>query len=84
MTSTVHQKQPNPSIQLVKEVADVKGVATTELSPLYETIDSEALDTLLQSDAGSDGGVCRIQFQYEGHTVTVDSDGDIIVAEDDC
>ena len=70
-------------MQVIEEVADVKGVATTELSPLYEAIDSEALDTLLQSGTDGDEGVRRIQFQYEGYTIAADNDGNIAVAEDD-
>jgi len=82
MTSTDQHNQPHPSIQVVEEVAEVKAVATTELSPLYDTIDSDALDTLLQSDTDRDEGICRIQFQYEGYTVAIDRDRGIQVTED--
>ncbi|SEP70508.1 HalOD1 output domain-containing protein [Natrinema salaciae] len=82
MTSTDQKNQPLPSTQIVEEVAGMKEVATTELSPLYETIDAEALDTLLQSVTGREVGAFRIQFQYEGYTVAVDSGGGINVNED--
>lgn len=83
MSSTVQQKLRRPSLQIVEEVAGEKGVATTELSPLSEAIDAEALDTVLQSETGGDEGIRRIQFQYEGYTVAADSDGNIAVVEDD-
>lgn len=70
-------------MQIIEEVADEKGLATTELSPLYETIDVEALDALLQLDTDGDQGIRHIEFQYEGYTVVADSDGKIAVAEDD-
>lgn len=80
MSSIVQQS--SPSIQVVEKVADEKGVATTELPPLYRTIDPEALDALLESGVDRDEGIRRIQFQYEGYTVVASNDGDIAVAED--
>lgn len=83
MSSIIEEKTFQPSLKIVKQVADAKGVAPTELSPLYETIDSGALDTLLESEMEAGEGTRHIRFQYEGYTVVADSDGQIDLATDD-
>ena len=60
--------------RVISAVADANGVGPTELEPLYETVDPEALDALF--DAGIEG---TIQFTYEDHDVVVSSDGETSV-----
>lgn len=60
--------------RVIHAVADVEDVGPTDLDPLYETIDPEALDTLFKPDVGG-----RIEFTYEGHDVVVHADGDAVV-----
>lgn len=58
---------------IVEAVADETGVAQTDvLSPLYGTVDPDALDALVGSRAGDD---LRVRFRYHGCTVTVDGTG---------
>lgn len=66
--------QPSPetplSIQVIQAVADHKGIDPLELStPLFYSIDPEALDSLFQDTTG------HLTFEYDGYTVTVDSSG---------
>lgn len=56
--------------QVVYAVANANGVDPTDLAPLYDTIDPEALDALFS--AGTEG---TIRFAYEGHDVVVHGDG---------
>lgn len=63
---------------VVYTVADVSDTDPTDLPPLYDAIDTDALNDLV---AGShDGALRTIAFQYCGYTVTVTGDGDINVA----
>ena len=56
--------------QVVYAVANANGVDPTDLAPLYETVDPEALDALF-----ADGSAGAIKFTYEGHDVVVRGDG---------
>jgi len=60
------------STTVVEAVSRLKGVAPTELSPqLYQAIDPDALDALLETDSA------QITFTYAGYRVTVEGNGDI-------
>jgi len=65
---------PSVSSKIIDTVARSKQVDATELPPLYETIDPDALDALCSSGtngAGDDGSAIRIQFTYAGRDVVV-------------
>jgi hypothetical protein len=64
----------SPSASIVETVATRKGVETTDLPPLQETIDHEILETLLQS---SDDAQQYVWFQYYGYEIPVRADGSI-------
>ena len=55
---------------MVMAVAAVSGSPTAALEPLYEAIDPDALDRVIDGDPG---GTTRLTFSYDGATVTVDS-----------
>lgn len=69
---------------VVTAVARATGKATTTvgtgdpLAPLYETLDPEALDALVESGDGPD---TRVTFGYGGCDVTVDATGVVAVRE---
>lgn len=80
MSDTLHtvseqQQTEQFSVRVVQEVADVTGTDPLELPPLYEAIDSEALEEICRSDAPS----LRVQFSYAGCEVTVRDTDDIDV-----
>ncbi|MXV61602.1 hypothetical protein GS429_05885 [Natronorubrum sp. JWXQ-INN-674] len=56
------------AIAVVQAVADHKGVHHEELEPIYESVEPDALDSLVGN--GSD---VVVQFEYAGEVVTVDS-----------
>lgn len=58
----------SPSIDVVERVAEVHGTDPASLPVLYESIDPDALDQLLST---SD---VRIQFEYAGYYVSVETD----------
>lgn len=73
---------PSPSEAVVRRVADFEGVDPTELLPLFDTIDPDALDAIVRSAAGNDDAGLRIEFTYHGYDVTVTGDGVVHVDAD--
>lgn len=57
----------NPLTQdIVRRVSDVTGRDESELPPLYDVIDPDAVDAIGESSAA------KLQFVYAGVTVTVE------------
>lgn len=67
----------SPTVDIVEEVAAVRGVPTDELEPLYTAIDPDALERLF-SGAFRNG---RVEFEYEGCTVVAESGGHVAIVE---
>lgn len=68
----------SPTICVVETVADALGTDPTELGPLYEAVDPDALDRLFESSHRFTTG--RVTFAFEGCDVTVDADGWVAVS----
>ncbi|MFC6719574.1 HalOD1 output domain-containing protein [Natrialbaceae archaeon GCM10025810] len=65
------------SVRVVEALAAALETSPFDMEPpLYDAIDPEALDLLFRD--GTDG---EVRFAYEGHAVTVRSDGTVIVDE---
>ena len=76
------RREPRPSIRVVRAVAAYTDTEPLELQPLQEVIDAEALDALFApTDRRRPVGPGQVQFVYEGHEVTVFSDGTVDVSE---
>lgn len=73
-TVTVATRPPSQAV--VERVAAREGVDHTELVPLYEAIDPDALDGLIET-SGRDDPVLQIGFTYHGYDVTVTGDGGV-------
>jgi len=75
--------QPTQSISLkiVDKVAEREGVQPEELNPpIHYAINTDVLDSLYEaSDSGRSPS--RVEFVYNGYTVTVDSTGDVALEE---
>jgi hypothetical protein len=71
-TSHTYDLEPEetPSEAVVKAVAAVTGRSVTELSPLYETIDPDALDLLFSRGFVQQSGT--LTFTWNGCDVTVE------------
>lgn len=79
--STVHpSQQTSPSEAVIYRVAEQQDVDPVELPPLYESIDPDALDSLVQSSAASDSQL-EVEFTYAGHDVTVTGSGTVLLEE---
>lgn len=63
---------PPLSVRIVETVSEMTEADPTELPSLYETVDPEALETLVNSMAH---GV--VSFEYAGYSLTVESNGSV-------
>jgi len=68
-----------PSTALVEAVAAATGREPTDLPPLQETLDGDALDVLLTGASGP----LHLSFSYVNVSITIASDGRIEVVTDD-
>lgn len=64
----------SPSHEIVDAVSSAEGVGPTDLPPLFEAIDPEALDALFRSDAD-----VEVTFDYQGYEVTVRDGANVVV-----
>lgn len=63
---------------VVTAVAEETGTDPMDLEPLYNVVDSDALNTLFRSHESVTGGsLLEVQFTYAGCDVRVTSDGSI-------
>lgn len=62
-----------PGVQVIEVIAGLEGVATTELSPLYDTIDH--LISELFSNPPSPTAQAKVEFLYEGYRINLYQEG---------
>jgi hypothetical protein len=72
----VSGRDSNPSEAIVLEIAERTDVNPVDLPPLYERVDPEALDSLVQGP-----GSFYVTFEYTGYEVTVSETGCIAIHE---
>lgn len=72
MADSIYHLSPEeePSIVIVTAVADVIDESPLELEPLHATVDTEALDGMLETADGTEPDV-TVTFEYCGCEVTV-------------
>jgi hypothetical protein len=69
---------------IAESVAELEGVAPTELAPLADTIDTDSVNRLVRWDRAHDtDGQWHITLRYEGYDVTVGSSGSIEIRDAD-
>lgn len=68
------------SQQVVKAVADAKGVDPLDLPPLYDSIDPDALDALF-SHADSSSSITELSLQIAGCEVLVRGNGAVTITD---
>ncbi|QLH84437.1 HalOD1 output domain-containing protein [Halosimplex pelagicum] len=76
-TVTNAYEDDSPSHAVVRSVAAATGRTVVDLDPLYETVDTDALDELFEGSARA-----RVSFRYAGCEVTV-TQLHIVVRPDD-
>ncbi|MFC4436887.1 MULTISPECIES: HalOD1 output domain-containing protein [Natrialbaceae] len=62
----------SPSMAVVAAVAELTNQSTVVMEPLTETIDADALDKILESNAGN-GSSVTVTFNYYGCQITITS-----------
>lgn len=62
------------SYDIIEKVAAATNSDPLSMPPLYDVIDPQALDRVLTADT-----TVRITFEYDGHTITATSAGEITV-----
>jgi len=75
-TTTVHhewRQSDQPSVTIVEAVAAATDRPTTDLPPLHGTVDTDALDSLLDGQSPS----VTVSFRYSETTVSVTGNGNI-------
>lgn len=65
----------SPSTAIITAVADASELDATELDPLVETLDPDALDTLYASGNPE----LTVSFAYHGWDVTLRGDGRLLI-----
>lgn len=77
MSSFDRTKSDRPiSAAIIEAVAEEAAVDPTELPPLYESVDVDAIDELFEPTPNANGRVGVIRFPYYGYLVTVEFDAD--------
>jgi len=71
-----------PSTAVIDAVAAATAREHRSLPPLYDAIDGEALDSLLEGARDRQTGRTRVVFDWAGVTVVIESGGDIEVWQD--
>lgn len=71
------------STEVVERIAARVGVDPIELeTPLYDEIDPDALDALVNHmDGRQDQASVRVEFTYDGYAVTVDTTNGITIEQ---
>jgi len=72
---TVDWSAVSPSTAVAELVAEVADCEPDAVGPLYDVIDSDALDALVRHREGSTD--CVVTFPYDGMEVTVSGDGEV-------
>gem|GEM_PF-4970470 len=72
------ESSEQPSMAIVGAVAELSNRTETELPPLQQTIDAEALDRLLTGDQSS----LTVSFRYADHTISASADGTFEIQPD--
>lgn len=81
-TPTMDVSTVPPSQEVVKRVAAREGVDHTELVPLFDVIDPDALDRIVQSGRPTESSV-HLTFTYHGYEVMINGDGVVQLAKED-
>lgn len=73
--TTFDTNQGQPNVDITNTVAELKGVESDELAPLYDSINS-LLDNIFSRPPQPEAEV-EVSFSYEGFRITVRQDGTV-------
>jgi hypothetical protein len=70
----------SPSEKVVTKLAAAKGIDPTEVEPLFNSLDPDALDIIFENLAqGPDREQGKVEFTHAGHSITVRADGSVAI-----
>lgn len=69
------------ALSVVRSVAIASNQESTDLPPLGETIDAEALESLIDSSITDFDASLEVVFEYDGYLVHIDDQGTITLHE---
>jgi hypothetical protein len=82
MTGSIHGQRGSVTQRIVETIAAHDGVDPTDVPvPLYDAIDPEALDSLVESYDSSQADSLVLEFAYDGRSVVVTGDGEVRVSD---
>ncbi|SIR73331.1 HalOD1 output domain-containing protein [Natronorubrum thiooxidans] len=70
------------SVAIVTAVASYRNVVSTELPPLYEWIDPDAVDALFEPTRTGGPRHGRLEFSYAGHEIVLECDDRLTITVD--
>lgn len=68
-----------PATAVIEALAAATNRDPLRMPPLQHVVEVGSLNTLVQSGRRAPGGSVQVTFAYEGHTVTVESSGEITI-----
>jgi len=71
------ERHESPSEAIVSTIASERNVTETDLPPLYEQVDPEALDKIVTSYAGE--GI-QVSFTYSGYHIHIQNSDQIEIS----
>lgn len=74
------QETDELAITIVKRVAEREGADPIDLDPLYESVDMDALESLVDSSS-TDKMQVSVSFTYYDYTVCVDAESGVHVSK---
>ena len=66
---------------IVSKIVDLENVDQDELTPLYETVDMEAVEDVLLTPRGTPRENTSVEFSYRTYDIQVHSDGVVMIHE---
>jgi hypothetical protein len=74
---TVETDSRSVSRAVIDAVAAVEGTPPTELPPLYDVVDPDALDKVFAGKAS----LGKVMFNYNSYEITVEADGYVAIED---
>ena len=70
-----HSEGVPATTRVVEAVASASDTDATELPPLHDSVDTDALNALFDSGGPDSDRSLRVSFVYHGYSVRIDRDG---------
>ena len=68
-----------PSISLIEELSEMTDRDPLTMPPLYDSIDTDALDSLLSNASTNGHPTVTVSFEYDGYSISIESSGNITI-----